>query len=336
MEHSTSGGPAWPRLAGFGVLILAALVVALAVQQSTGPRDNPTVSTADAAPALDVVLDATAEPLADDANDAGDGSDDVESVAALADGADGADGADENAMTSDEPSPVAEAMEAATSEVTDEVIAEQDAMDEDAGDEDAGDEDAGDEDASDRDARAAAPDDTENAFAFAPKLAEAPPLLGEVGTLNNLDGWLQSDITSLEELEGQVYVVQFWTFGCFNCKNTLENLRRVYDIYGDEGPDGNGGIEVVGVHAPEFNWEADPDAIADAAVELGVNWPIALDTEKTNFRAWQGSRRFWPRTYVVDQLGQVRFDRIGEGAYERLEATVAWLLEHGPDEVPAT
>ena len=331
MEHSTSGGPAWPRLAGFGVLILAALVVALAVQQSTGPRDNPTVSTADAAPALDVVLDATAEPLADDANDAGDGSDDVESVAALADGADGADGADENAMTSDEPSPVAEAMEAATSEVTDEVIAEQDAMDEDAGDED-----AGDEDASDRDARAAAPDDTENAFAFAPKLAEAPPLLGEVGTLNNLDGWLQSDITSLEELEGQVYVVQFWTFGCFNCKNTLENLRRVYDIYGDEGPDGNGGIEVVGVHAPEFNWEADPDAIADAAVELGVNWPIALDTEKTNFRAWQGSRRFWPRTYVVDQLGQVRFDRIGEGAYERLEATVAWLLEHGPDEVPAT
>ena len=331
MEHSTSGGPAWPRLAGFGVLILAALVVALAVQQSTGPRDNPTVSTADAAPALDVVLDATAEPLADDANDAGDGSDDVESVAALADGADGADGADENAMTSDEPSPVAEAMEAATSEVTDEVIAEQDAMDEDAGDED-----AGDEDASDQDARAAAPDDTENAFAFAPKLAEAPPLLGEVGTLNNLDGWLQSDITSLEELEGQVYVVQFWTFGCFNCKNTLENLRRVYDIYGDEGPDGNGGIEVVGVHAPEFNWEADPDAIADAAVELGVNWPIALDTEKTNFRAWQGSRRFWPRTYVVDQLGQVRFDRIGEGAYERLEATVAWLLEHGPDEVPAT
>jgi len=329
MEHSTSGGPAWSRLAGFGVLILAALVVAFAVLQSTGPGDNPTVSTADAAPELEVVLDATAEPLADDANDAGDASDDAGSIAAMA------DGADENAMTNDEPSP--KAMESATSEVTDavmdEVIAEQDAMDDDAGDDD---DDAGDDDAMGQDALAAAPDDTENAFAFAPKLAEAPPLLGEVGTLTNLDGWLQSDITSLEELEGQVYVVQFWTFGCFNCKNTLENLRRVYDIYGDEGPDGNGGIEVVGVHAPEFNWEADPDAIADAALDLRVNWPIALDTEKTNFRDWQGSRRFWPRTYVVDQFGQIRFDRIGEGAYERLEATVAWLLEHGPDEVPAT
>ena len=147
-----------------------------------------------------------------------------------------------------------------------------------------------------------------------------PPDLGAAGTLTNLDGWLQSDVESLEELRGQVVVVQFWTFGCYNCKNTLPHLQALYQEYGDEG------LEIVGVHAPEFEREKDPDAISAAAVDLGVTWPIALDTQKTNFFGWQGSPAYWPRTFVIDQEGQLRFDRIGEGAYDELELTVATLL----------
>ena len=44
-------------------------------------------------------------------------------------------------------------------------------------------------------------------------------------------------------------------------------------------------------------------------------------------RSWQeGRRNFWPRTYVVDSDGNIRFDHIGEGKYEELNATVAQLL----------
>lgn len=150
---------------------------------------------------------------------------------------------------------------------------------------------------------------------------DPPPVLGEAGDLVNLDGWLQTDATSLADIDAPVKIIQFWTFGCYNCKNTLPYLQDIYADYHDQG------LEIIGVHAPEFAYEADPANVAAAAVELGVTWPIALDTEKTNFRSWQSPRRFWPRTFVVDSEGNIRFDRIGEGAYEQLEATVAFLID---------
>jgi thiol-disulfide isomerase/thioredoxin len=146
-----------------------------------------------------------------------------------------------------------------------------------------------------------------------PDLGPAPPLVG-------LDGWLQTDISSLDDLKGKVVVVQFWTFGCYNCKNTLPNLKALYaEHIGGE-------FEIVGVHSPEFSYEEDPAAIAAAAEDLGVTWPIALDTQKKSFFSWQGSPAYWPRTYVLDGNGVIRFDHIGEGAYDELNQTVASLL----------
>ncbi len=158
----------------------------------------------------------------------------------------------------------------------------------------------------------------------APAPVDGPENLGPAGTLRDLDGWLQTDATAFEDFEGRVRIVQFWTFGCYNCRNTIPALQGIYERWQPEG------LEIIGVHAPEFDHEKDVDAIAAAAVDHGVTWPIALDTDKTNFRDWQPGRRFWPRTFVVDQNGDVRFDHIGEGRYDELETTVAHLLEHGP------
>lgn len=154
----------------------------------------------------------------------------------------------------------------------------------------------------------------------------APENLGPAGTLTDLDGWLQTDATQFEDFDGQVKIVQFWTFGCINCKNTLDQVAFLYETY---QPDG---LEVIGVHTPEFDFEKDPDSIAAAAIDLNVSWPIALDTRKTNFRSWQEGRRFWPRTYVVDANGDIRYDHIGEfggSSYDELEATVSYLVNNG-------
>ena len=106
-----------------------------------------------------------------------------------------------------------------------------------------------------------------------PEPAEEPlPDLGPAKELVGIDGWLQSDVESLEDLRGSVVVVQFWTFGCHNCKATLPNLEAFYAEH--QGAD----FEIVGVHSPEFDYEKDPAAISEAAVELGVTWPIAMDT----------------------------------------------------------
>lgn len=153
-----------------------------------------------------------------------------------------------------------------------------------------------------------------------PSTTSVPPMLGNALSLADLDGWLQSDVSSLEELRGQVVIVQFWTFGCYNCKNTIPYLQDIYAAHRDDG------LEIVGVHSPEFAYEQEPASIAAAATDLGVTWPIALDTDRRNFRSWQGSPAYWPRTYVIDRNGLVRFDHIGEGAYDELEQTVAALL----------
>ena len=157
--------------------------------------------------------------------------------------------------------------------------------------------------------------------AVEPESAEEPlPDLGPAKEFVGIDGWLQADVESLEDLRGNVVVVQFWTFGCYNCKATLPNLEALYAEH--QGAD----FEIVGVHSPEFDYEKEPAAITEAAVELGVTWPIAMDTKRQSFHVWQGSPAYWPRTYVLDQEGRIRFDHIGEGAYEELNAAVATLL----------
>ncbi len=154
---------------------------------------------------------------------------------------------------------------------------------------------------------------------------EPVPVLGTAFTLSRLDGWLNTDATSLEEIREQntLTVVQFWTFGCRNCKKTLDALGQLHADFRDRG------VEVVGVHAPEFAYEADVDNIIEAAAELGVVWPIALDTTKYNFHVWQeGPTGYWPRVYIIDSENQIRFDRRGDGAhtYRELYATVERLL----------
>ena len=150
-------------------------------------------------------------------------------------------------------------------------------------------------------------------------------VLGEADTLTGLEGWLNTDANSLEEIRdaNKLTVVQFWTFGCRNCKNTLAALGQLYADFRGQG------MEIVGVHAPEFSYEADVGNIIEAAADLGVVWPIALDTDKRNFHRWQeGNIAYWPRVYVIDGDNQIRFDRTGDGraTYEKLYETVERLL----------
>ena len=154
---------------------------------------------------------------------------------------------------------------------------------------------------------------------------EEPENYGPRLDLVNLDGWRNTDNTALDDFNGQVLIVEMWTFGCFNCQNRIPHTQALYaELEGEN-------FDIIGVHAPEFDFEREIPRIEQAIVDLGVTWPVAIDTNKENFRAWQeGGRRFWPRTYVVDQNGDIRFDHIGEGDYEELAETVRYLLDNPP------
>jgi len=157
-----------------------------------------------------------------------------------------------------------------------------------------------------------------------------PENFGPRMDLVDLDGWLNTDATSIDDFNGQVVLVEMWTFGCFNCKARIPFNQSYYEQFADDN------FEMIGVHAPEFSFEADVANIEQALIDLGVTWPIALDTDKKNFRAWQpGTRSFWPRTYIIDQNGEIRYDHIGEGKYEEARETIQYLLDNPPPPLTA-
>ena len=64
------------------------------------------------------------------------------------------------------------------------------------------------------------------------------------------------------------------------------------------------GVAVVGIQTPETSLERDPQAVKEAARERGLYFPIMIDLESENWKAWGNT--MWPTVYVVDKNGYIR------------------------------
>ena len=53
--------------------------------------------------------------------------------------------------------------------------------------------------------------------------------------LTGLDGWLNSEPFTLADKQGQVVLVDFWTYTCVNCVRTLPYIKEWHDKYADMG-----------------------------------------------------------------------------------------------------
>jgi thiol-disulfide isomerase/thioredoxin len=133
-----------------------------------------------------------------------------------------------------------------------------------------------------------------------------------------IDAWLNSPPLTLADLKGKVVLIDFWTFSCVNCVRTIPHLRVLYDDYRTDG------FVIVGVHAPEFDFEKVQANVAAAVIRLGVTWPVAVDSEMGTWNAYQN--QFWPAEYLLDQQGRVAYTSFGEGDYSQTDAAVAQLL----------
>jgi hypothetical protein len=84
------------------------------------------------------------------------------------------------------------------------------------------------------------------------------------------------------------------------------------------------GFEVVGVHTPEFDFEHVVSNVVQAAKQLGVVYPIAVDN---NYKTWNAySNSGWPAEYLIDATGLVRHTELGEGDYSTTESLIRRLL----------
>src|SRR5919205_1617543 len=133
-----------------------------------------------------------------------------------------------------------------------------------------------------------------------------------------IDDWINSKPLTIQGLRGKVVLVDFWTYSCINCLRTLPHLEAWYRAYHGQG------LEIVGVHTPEFQFEHSLANVSAATKRLGVRYPVALDNEYETWNAY--SNQYWPAEYLIDRRGHVRHYHFGEGEYGRTEQLIRRLL----------
>jgi cytochrome c biogenesis protein CcdA/thiol-disulfide isomerase/thioredoxin len=145
--------------------------------------------------------------------------------------------------------------------------------------------------------------------------------LGVEGTMPPLDGaiaWLNSPPLTRDSLRGKVVMIDFWTYSCINCLRAIPYVQAWYDKYKSSG------LVVIGVHTPEFAFERDKANVAKAVQDLKLTYPIAVDSNRTIWNAFQN--RYWPAHYFIDGQGRIRHHHFGEGDYQESERVIQELL----------
>jgi len=157
------------------------------------------------------------------------------------------------------------------------------------------------------------------------KPAQAPATIGstlpDLGPAPSLDGavtWLNSPPLTMAQLKGKVVVVDFWTYSCINCLRSLPYVKAWAQAYADQG------LVVIGVHTPEFAFEKVPANVAKAVKDLGVTYPVAVDSNWTIWKAFKNN--YWPAHYFIDANGHIRYEHFGEGEYDQSEMVIRKLL----------
>lgn len=134
----------------------------------------------------------------------------------------------------------------------------------------------------------------------------------------DLSDWINSNPKKLADLKGKVVLVDFWTYSCINCVRNNPYIDAWYQNYKDYG------LEVIGLHAPEFAFEKNKANVERAVKDQKLTYPVALDNNFSTWAAFQN--RSWPALYLIDADGQVRRVHEGEGEYDKTEEAIRQLL----------
>ena len=141
---------------------------------------------------------------------------------------------------------------------------------------------------------------------------------GAMPPLGGATGWLNSPPLTAAGLRGKVVLVDFWTYTCINWRRTLPYISAWASKYKDRG------LVVVGIHTPEFSFEHLVGNVSDAAKEMTIDYPIAIDNRYGIWHAF--GNEYWPALYLVDAQGNIRHHQFGEGGYEESEKIIQQLL----------
>ena len=123
---------------------------------------------------------------------------------------------------------------------------------------------------------------------------------------------------------GKVTLLDFWAYSCINCQRSIPGIQKLHETYGSLG------LQVIGVHSPEYAFEKEVDNVRGGAAGLGITYPVAVDSDLTTWRSFDN--HYWPAHYLADSTGELRQVKFGEGGEATTENLVRELLrEADPD-----
>ncbi len=152
-------------------------------------------------------------------------------------------------------------------------------------------------------------------FALASSAAELKNLPARPAPALKLPA-LEGGTLDIGQLKGKVVLVNFWAVWCPPCRKEMPSMARLADKMAGKP------FTLLGVNVGES-----PEEIRAFLKQVPVNFPIVLDDEGRNLKAWQVFA--FPTSYVLDKKGQVRLGLFGSIEWDapetvaRLEALLA-------------
>mgnify|MGYP000978751971 CR=1 FL=1 len=138
---------------------------------------------------------------------------------------------------------------------------------------------------------------------FAAELKQLPVQPAPKLSLRTLD----KGSVDLNQLRGNVVLVNFWAVWCPPCRKELPSMNRLMGVNEGESP----------------------DEIRAFLTQIPVNFPILLDSEGAFLKPWKVFA--FPTSYVIDKQGRLRLGLFGSIEWDSPEAVAQLellLAEH--------
>lgn len=139
-------------------------------------------------------------------------------------------------------------------------------------------------------------------------------------------GWLNvTRPLRLEDMQGRLVLLDFWTYGCINCMQIVPDLTALEEQFGDK-------LLIIGVHSAKFEGEKENARILAAAKRFGLKHPVINDSDYAIWNAF--GVRAWPTQVLLGPDGEEISRYAGEGHRAEIAADLEKALPRATAATP--
>ncbi len=126
--------------------------------------------------------------------------------------------------------------------------------------------------------------------------AHPHPSLGKPAPAILVDGWLNGTGPTIEQVAGQVCVIDVFAYWCRPCLQSAPHTVDLYDAYKDRG------VVFIGLTSEDASDAAKTEEFLKKAK---FDWPCGYGASQTIARLYQSNSNPIPAMFIVDRQGKI-------------------------------